>query len=229
MLYYRHSSSREHDPSVLSPDHPDTPERIAAVDSAMQELDWLGCELLDAPAATEASSSSSTLGRTCIESATCASAVAARSMPTPTSASLPTGPRCTPPAGRARWCARSSPATGAPASADCAPPATTPAASARWASACSTTSRSPPSWRSRSSAFSACSFSTGTSITATAPRRSSAAAPTSCTRASIRRRCFRAPARCRTWDRAVAWATRSTSRSPRAAATSCGCRCSSMS
>jgi len=54
VLYYRHSSSREHDPSVLSPDHPDTPERIDAIENAMKQRDWLGCELVEAPAATEA-------------------------------------------------------------------------------------------------------------------------------------------------------------------------------
>ncbi len=54
VLYIRHFSSREHDPSVLSPHHPDTPARIDAIEGAMEGLGWLGCELLDAPAATEA-------------------------------------------------------------------------------------------------------------------------------------------------------------------------------
>ena len=53
LLYFRHDSSREHDPSMLAPDHPDTPARIDAIESAMEELDWLGCDLLEAPAARE--------------------------------------------------------------------------------------------------------------------------------------------------------------------------------
>lgn len=53
MLYFRHPSSLEHDPSVLSPDHPDTPERIGLIEAAMSHVGWLGCELREAPAATE--------------------------------------------------------------------------------------------------------------------------------------------------------------------------------
>ena len=53
MLYFRHPSSLEHDPRLLSPDHPDTPERIGAIESAMAQVGWLGCDVRDAPAATE--------------------------------------------------------------------------------------------------------------------------------------------------------------------------------
>ncbi len=53
MLYFRHSSSLEHDPRLLSPDHPDTPERIGAIDTAMAQVGWLGCDVRDAPAAGE--------------------------------------------------------------------------------------------------------------------------------------------------------------------------------
>jgi acetoin utilization deacetylase AcuC-like enzyme len=53
VLYFRHSSSLEHDPRVLAPDHPDTPERIEAIEAAMEAVDWLDCKLLDAPAASE--------------------------------------------------------------------------------------------------------------------------------------------------------------------------------
>ncbi len=53
MLYFRHSSSLEHDPRLLSPDHPDTPERISAIDTAMAQVGWLGCDVRDAPAAAE--------------------------------------------------------------------------------------------------------------------------------------------------------------------------------
>ena len=53
MLYYRHASSLEHDPGTMLPEHPDTPERIAAVEAAMERRDWEGCERRDAPAADE--------------------------------------------------------------------------------------------------------------------------------------------------------------------------------
>jgi acetoin utilization deacetylase AcuC-like enzyme len=49
MLYFRHPSSVEHDPRALSPDHPDTPERILAIEAALPPLEWR-----EAPAATEA-------------------------------------------------------------------------------------------------------------------------------------------------------------------------------
>ncbi len=53
VLYYRHASSREHDPSRLDPEHPDVPARIKAIEAAMEQAGWPGCELREAPAATE--------------------------------------------------------------------------------------------------------------------------------------------------------------------------------
>ena len=53
MLYFHHPASLAHDPSLLSPDHPDAPERITAVEAAMCGVGWLGCDLREAPAATE--------------------------------------------------------------------------------------------------------------------------------------------------------------------------------
>jgi len=53
MLYIRHPSSLEHDPSLLSPEHPDNPIRVMAIEAAMAAADWLGCRLAEAPAATE--------------------------------------------------------------------------------------------------------------------------------------------------------------------------------
>ncbi len=53
MLYFRHQSSLEHDPSLHSLEHPDAPERISAIEAAMSQVGWLGCELREAPAATE--------------------------------------------------------------------------------------------------------------------------------------------------------------------------------
>jgi acetoin utilization deacetylase AcuC-like enzyme len=52
LLYLRHPSSLEHDPTVLSPEHPDTPERVGAIEAAMAASGWLGCEVREAPAAT---------------------------------------------------------------------------------------------------------------------------------------------------------------------------------
>jgi acetoin utilization deacetylase AcuC-like enzyme len=53
VLYFHHPSSLTHDPALLSPDHPDVPERIRAVEAAMQQVDWLGCEVREAAAASE--------------------------------------------------------------------------------------------------------------------------------------------------------------------------------
>jgi acetoin utilization deacetylase AcuC-like enzyme len=53
MLYIHHTSSLEHDPSALSPNHPDTPARIVHLEAAMAAEGWLGCRRLKAPAATE--------------------------------------------------------------------------------------------------------------------------------------------------------------------------------
>ena len=53
VLYLHHPSSLEYDPSVLSPDHPDTPARIAAIDAAMAAIGWPGCDRVAAPEARE--------------------------------------------------------------------------------------------------------------------------------------------------------------------------------
>ncbi len=53
VLYYRHVSSREHDPSGLDSEHPDVPARIETIEAAMERAGWPGCELREAPAATE--------------------------------------------------------------------------------------------------------------------------------------------------------------------------------
>jgi acetoin utilization deacetylase AcuC-like enzyme len=54
VLYYRHPSSREHDPSTLVPEHPDVPGRIEAIEAGLEAAGWPGCELREAPAAREA-------------------------------------------------------------------------------------------------------------------------------------------------------------------------------
>ena len=53
MLYFRHPSSLDHDPAALSPDHPDSPTRVLAIEAALRQADWLGCQPRVAPAATE--------------------------------------------------------------------------------------------------------------------------------------------------------------------------------
>jgi acetoin utilization deacetylase AcuC-like enzyme len=52
-LYFSHPACLEHDPSALSPAHPDTPERLIALERALGERDWLGWERRQAPAAGE--------------------------------------------------------------------------------------------------------------------------------------------------------------------------------
>jgi acetoin utilization deacetylase AcuC-like enzyme len=54
MLYIHHPASLEHDPSALSPEHPDNPLRVARIETAMASAGWLGCELMQAPTASAA-------------------------------------------------------------------------------------------------------------------------------------------------------------------------------
>jgi acetoin utilization deacetylase AcuC-like enzyme len=53
MLYFSHPACLEHDPRAHMPDHPDTPERLVAIEAALSERDWLGWERRPAPAASE--------------------------------------------------------------------------------------------------------------------------------------------------------------------------------
>jgi acetoin utilization deacetylase AcuC-like enzyme len=53
-IYFTHSSSLEHDPRVLSPGHPDTPERIVALERMLAVEGDLGWQRREAPAADEA-------------------------------------------------------------------------------------------------------------------------------------------------------------------------------
>jgi acetoin utilization deacetylase AcuC-like enzyme len=52
-LYFSHPASLEHDPRVHSPGHPDTPERLLALQAALAERDWLGWERREAPTASD--------------------------------------------------------------------------------------------------------------------------------------------------------------------------------
>jgi acetoin utilization deacetylase AcuC-like enzyme len=54
VLYIEHRNSLEHDPGAISPNHPDTPGRVAAIEAAMEVAGWPGCERRQAPAASEA-------------------------------------------------------------------------------------------------------------------------------------------------------------------------------
>jgi len=54
MLYFSHPASLEHDPRAHMPAHPDTPERLLAIERALGEREWLGWERREAPPASEA-------------------------------------------------------------------------------------------------------------------------------------------------------------------------------
>ena len=53
-LYFMHPACLEHDPRVLMPEHPDTPERLEAIERALAAENWLGFERREAPPAQEA-------------------------------------------------------------------------------------------------------------------------------------------------------------------------------
>jgi len=53
-LYYSHPACLEHDPRVHMPGHPDTPERLEAIERTLAAEDWLEWERREAPAAQEA-------------------------------------------------------------------------------------------------------------------------------------------------------------------------------
>jgi len=53
-LYFSHPSSLEHDPRAYSPAHPDTPERLRAIERALAGWDWGAWQRREAPAASEA-------------------------------------------------------------------------------------------------------------------------------------------------------------------------------
>ena len=53
VLYISHPASLLHDPQALSPEHPDHPRRLAAIEAALAEAQLDGVERLSAPAASE--------------------------------------------------------------------------------------------------------------------------------------------------------------------------------
>jgi acetoin utilization deacetylase AcuC-like enzyme len=52
-IYFSHPACLEHDPRVHMPEHPDTPERLLAIERALAECDWLGWERRAALPASE--------------------------------------------------------------------------------------------------------------------------------------------------------------------------------
>jgi acetoin utilization deacetylase AcuC-like enzyme len=52
-LYFSHPACLEHDPRAHMPTHPDTPERLYAIEQALLARDWLGWERRQASAASE--------------------------------------------------------------------------------------------------------------------------------------------------------------------------------
>ncbi len=53
-LYFHHPACLEHDPRAHMPAHPDTPERLEALEAHLTARGWLGWERRPAPAASEA-------------------------------------------------------------------------------------------------------------------------------------------------------------------------------
>jgi len=53
-LYFSHPACLEHDPRAHVPMHPDTPERLEAIEERLGASDWLGWQRREAPAAREA-------------------------------------------------------------------------------------------------------------------------------------------------------------------------------
>jgi acetoin utilization deacetylase AcuC-like enzyme len=53
VLYFSHPACLEHDPREGLPGHPESPERLRAIEAALAEQGWLGWERREAPAASE--------------------------------------------------------------------------------------------------------------------------------------------------------------------------------
>jgi acetoin utilization deacetylase AcuC-like enzyme len=53
-LYFSHPTCLERDPRVYMPEHPDTPDRLQAIERELAARDWLGWERREAPPASEA-------------------------------------------------------------------------------------------------------------------------------------------------------------------------------
>jgi acetoin utilization deacetylase AcuC-like enzyme len=54
VLYFSHPACLDHDPATVMPGHPESPQRLRAIERLLAERDWLGWERREAPAASEA-------------------------------------------------------------------------------------------------------------------------------------------------------------------------------
>lgn len=52
-LYFSHPACLAHDPRSWMPGHPDSPERLSAIELELARRDWLGWERRPAPPASE--------------------------------------------------------------------------------------------------------------------------------------------------------------------------------
>ena len=64
-LYFHHPACLEHDPRAHMPEHPDTPERLEAIERALAAEDWLGWERREAPPAERGSAGADPQRRAC--------------------------------------------------------------------------------------------------------------------------------------------------------------------
>jgi acetoin utilization deacetylase AcuC-like enzyme len=101
-LYFHHPACLEHDPRAYMPEHPDTPERLEAIERVLAEHGWSGWEHRAAPPAKEAQLELIHSPRHVQRIKELSLAGAARSTRTRSSASLIIVRRCTPLAARAR-------------------------------------------------------------------------------------------------------------------------------
>ena len=152
-IYFTHASSLEHDPRVLMPGHPDTPERMLALERMLAAEAQLGWEQREAPAAEATTVELVHSARLVAEIERLASA-GGGAVDADTVVGEPSYRAALHAAGGACELVRAllGGRVARSASRCCARPAITPSRIARWASACSTTSRSPrrsrsPSWR----------------------------------------------------------------------------------
>jgi acetoin utilization deacetylase AcuC-like enzyme len=53
VLYFSHPACLEHDPRRGLPGHPEQPQRLRAIEAALEDREWLGWERREAPAASE--------------------------------------------------------------------------------------------------------------------------------------------------------------------------------
>jgi hypothetical protein len=183
-LYFSDPACIGHDPRVHMPGHPDTPERLQAIEQALAARDWLGWERREAPPAQEAQLELIHTSRH-VQRIKELSLAGGGAIDPDTFVGEPSYRAALHAAGGACEMARALMAHEATLGFCGVRPSGHHAEPDRAMGFCLfTTSRSRRSSRSQSSVSSAYSSSIGTSITATAPPRLSAAAQMSYSRAS---------------------------------------------